>query len=111
MSKATQITYHTSWKRGIGALERAKGERTAVEALKALDARIQKMETRYQKMMRLLDEEGLFDRPFDRRDASWAFGVDIVKAGQYLTELKELGLIRKARAEGLPRMWVRNDGK
>ena len=63
------------------------------------------METRYQKMLKALREEGLDIRPFTRGDAALAFQVPPVKAGNYLLELKELGFVRKMRAEGLPRMW------
>ena len=94
------------WERGINhAPSTVRKERSADSALRMLDRRIASMETRYQKMMKVLREEGLDTRPFSRSDVALAFQVPVAKTGDYLLELKDLGLVRKMRAEDLPRMW------
>lgn len=76
--------------------------------LRAMARKIEAMETRYQKMMRLLEEDGLLDRPFSRREAAMAWGVPPTKASDYLTELKELGLVRRMQAEGFHNLWAKS---
>ena len=95
-------------RRGLNRSEKQPSKRKyePFNVTEAIRAKVEREKQRHARWMETLTEEGYDVRPFSRRDAAKAWGCSPEESSDRLTELWEVGFIRRMRAEGFRHMWA-----